>query len=122
MKLPFRLLTWKDVYLESRLGRRFKLDGWHLFWLATYLGGVVFLAPPVLLEENLLAIVLASSIAGPEFATGAALWSGAAFLAYKSPMAFGIVASVSWAALTAISWRRSRRLRSAADIPTDDQE
>lgn len=109
MKFPASFRTWKDHYLDSRFGRRFGADGWNVFWLAVYFLGVLFIAPPMLIPANLLAIVLAVTIAGADFAVGASLWAGAAYLAYRFPAVFAAVTLVSWLALAILSRRRPRQ-------------
>lgn len=102
------LPTWKTVFLESSLGRRGGENAWYAFWLIAYLAGVFFIAPQSLLVPNLLAILLAVTVAGPEFAVGASLWSVSAMLAYRFPRAFVVIAAVSWAMLWWLDRRRGR--------------
>jgi hypothetical protein len=109
--LRFRgtLYTWKELYLDTRAGKRFGVDGWNIFWLAAYFAGVLFVAPPMLIPANLLAILLAASVAGADFAVGASLWAGAAYLAFRFPAVFAVLVVASWLGLLGISWRRRRR-------------
>ncbi|MCX6594454.1 MAG: hypothetical protein NTZ56_23310 [Acidobacteria bacterium] len=110
------LLSVRDLYAESRVGRWAGPQSWDYFWLAAYLFAVSLVVSRTMLLANLLAVFVGVAVCGTGFAASVSLWAVCIVLTLRFPWTLGVAGAVLWLLIIAVSVQRSRKER--LSLPT----